>query len=346
MTGKDIRKAMLAAIDPTLLSPPQSSRHEIDAWIVQMADWTALLAEGPVAGCCPLAAHDEVQAAWWSRYEELESMLAGEHLPYRLSELMLMVNELTSRLVGSPLREGDEIVFSEVVTSPTFLPAGLSQPVAAGFCELLAEIALLRRDYQTIGLVATAAAAWESDPHNIHVAAEVAMLSRGAGHLMEPASEDAGVSEYLHGCCTVVDAHRALVRHPHRLIAHPELAVRLAWYFSGGDPHELRLRVSRHFTATLKSLAYDNRCNAARAMSCWRAMGYVAAGRAADLASLEAHHHHEGSGGGGKAVRDRHGRALYRGWLFQGPDAHRLFWWGGETPEFLGVTGHDDPPPI
>lgn len=337
---------MLAAFDPTLLSPPRSPRDEIDAWIVQMADWTELLAKGPIAGCCRTAAQDEVQAAWWSRYDELESMLASERLPYRMSDLMLMLSELQLRLADSPLVENDEVVFSEVATFPQFAPTGFSEQVADCFCELLAEIALLRRDYQRVGLVATTAAAWESDPREIHVAADIALLLRGSGDVIEPASEDAAVSEYLHGCTAVGEAHELLVRHPHRLVTYPELAVRLVWSLLGGDPEELRFRISDGFATSLQRLSYENQGSSGRAMGCWRAMAYVAAGRAAELASLQAHHHHEGSGGGGKAVRNRDGRALYRGWLFQGPDAHRLFWWGGDTPEFLGVTGHDNPPPI
>jgi hypothetical protein len=38
-----------------------------------------------------------------------------------------------------------------------------------------------------------------------------------------------------------------------------------------------------------------------------------------------------------------------RGYLAnKSPNAHRIFWWtGSEEPiEFVGIAGHDDPPPM
>jgi hypothetical protein len=110
----------------------------------------------------------------------------------------------------------------------------------------------------------------------------------------------------------------------------------------GHDPDDLLFSISSGFGATLAAMGYDDASMAGRAASCWRAMSFVASGRAGELASLKAHAHKKS----GKPWRDTEGRTLYRGALFMGPNAHRLFWWSGEHPEFVGVAGHDDAPPL
>ncbi len=163
----------------------------------------------------------------------------------------------------------------------------------------------------------------------------------------EPEDDEGIVRELFVGCCSEVEIMKQLLQCTEELVRSPALGLTCYWLSEAGGVHEdLEFKIGDRCVESMRGLGYDGPGQAARARGCLRAMAFVAAGRPDELRSLEAHPYHTAAGSGAPRFRDSAGRVLYRGWLFQGPDAHRLYWWGGECVEIVGVAGHDDPPPL
>jgi hypothetical protein len=337
---------MQAAFDPVLLFPPTDRLDKVDDWVLSVSGWTELLGHGPVRGSCPEELQNLAYEKWWTRYDEMTAELGQVGSPYRVNDLLLVWEELRGRLDLRVLPAARDALFDHLAVQPAYVAPALGRDQREGFADHLGALALLRRDTRTAALVFTERASWDGPPDAIEFTGEIAIFADDLGHEAEPEGDAARVREFLVGCCTVSAAHEALVERPERLVHHPELAVRISWRVHTGETDEqLDFKVSEGFVDTLLAMSYDREESSAHAASCWRAMAFIAAGRAGDLSSLEAHPHRQGSGGA-PPIRDHHGRTLYRGAVFMGPNAHRLFWWSGDIPEFVGVAGHDDDPPI
>jgi hypothetical protein len=168
--------------------------------------------------------------------------------------------------------------------------------------------------------------------------------------LDSPCSTIGSAGETLHKWIHRWDAPseitQCLRESPLTLIAYPQYGVdAMAERVFRGQAFQLSYAISDTFVASLEAKTYGS--SPGRLAACFRAMAFIAAGRAGALTSLKAHAQHEKEGGGSRPLRDARGRTLYRGYLANNtPNAHRIVWWGGAKPEFVAVLGHDESPPI
>jgi hypothetical protein len=337
---------MQAAIDPVLLLSPAGRLAQVDEWILRVSALAELLADSPLSGSCPEYLQDLAQATWWAQYGEMGDELKSLGSPFTMNELLQVWEQLRGRLAGRALADDRSVLYSDLEVRPKYAPPIFAVAEHEAFVDHLGDLALLRRDDGEPGLVLTVEESWAAAMETIEVTGQIAVLADESGHEKEPTGEAASLRELLIGCTTIEAARQAIANHPWRLVHHPELAIQLAWtVHSGGDVNDLDFRVADGFSETLVRMGYNTPAESAHVASCWRAMAYIAARRAGDLGSLEAHAHKKG-GAGAPPVKDDEGRVLYRGAVFMGSNAHRLFWWAGDVPEFVGVAGHDDKPPV
>lgn len=339
---------LLAALDPALLAPPGLDDN-VDPrdWVLQTRAWTQLLTDAAVDVSCPSELNELALAAWWHRRDEIVSLVSHGGGPFAHADLLLVLEELRGRLAPSPLADGADVLLANVSLAPDYVYGLFGQTERELFKEHLGELAYRRRQTTHAALVITTPASWSADPHIIELQADVEMWE--TGETLGEADGDGdtgGLREDLTGCLAVADACRALLGHPGALLEHPRLALRaFAVATLGVDPAALRFTVAEGFVASVRAMGYER--DAGRARTCIRAMTLIASGRAGEITGLNAHAVHVGDDGTGPTLRDHRGRTLQRGYLARhSPDAHRLHWWNGETPEFVAVGGHDDPIPV
>src|SRR3954449_7517338 len=113
---------MQAAIDPAFLAPPDCSGVALDEWVIDMAAWTELISDGPVHASCPTVVQELAYGAWWEEYGSIEEALAALGYPYRVSDLLVILDSFRARLLDSVLGAEHEILFSTIVTTPHYQP--------------------------------------------------------------------------------------------------------------------------------------------------------------------------------------------------------------------------------
>lgn len=324
-----------------MLHPPTSDPA---GWLAELREWQRLLDDGPFTASCPIALSQHALSLWYANRDAIAEALAQQHLPFDHSELLRVLEPFRGRLAASALPNGVDALVDDPMADPAYTPPSLDADQRGCFTAHLADAGVVRHlDGQLSGVI-TRANSWAEERDATTVNARVPLLSLGQEIIAE-VDDERVVRELLRLWRSPVGALSELAGHGCALIDHPELAVRAVFASLGGDPADLRFRMASAFSTTLRARGYAS--TAGRTTTCFRTVALIAAGRAAELSGLEAHPHRAGSGGNDPPVRDRKGRLLYRGYLARSsPDAHRLFWWSGEEPEFVGIAGHDDAPPI
>jgi hypothetical protein len=335
---------MLGVLDPGLLFPPPNIGENVARWVEMITRWTGLIRDGPVRLATPPVLGTLAAQAWWSRRDQVLEELAASDSPLEHFELVRLMEECRGRLVEHLYPEHELIVVAEASSTPAYVASEFSDDEVAMMLDVIAETACVRSYTSEATCVVTRAESWSESPvGSILVEASAAEKFTA---MADTVVEIGTVREFLTSCTSWEEICGWLMEHPETLVPYADLAVRAAHVaLASGDEAELTFDVADGFGATVQRLGYGGQPG--RARSCWRAMALVASGSQASTQSLQAHTHKTGSGGDAPPVTDSNGRQLWRGYLaLNSPDAHRLFWWGGPRPEFLGVAGHDDPPPL
>jgi hypothetical protein len=334
----------VAAIDPVLLEPPEMTPDTpATDWVIGLKAWTDLVTAARISATCPPILHEAVLARWWNDRARLVDALSAEGGPLTYHDLMVVFEELRGRLRSSPFPDGFEVALRDVVTEPDYVQASLVPAECEEFRLHLGELARHKAETHEVALVFTVRDSWSADSTDITVDAGVELLL--TPDTATEFDDDDGFREHLVGCDTVSDAYGALLADAGILMATPALGVNaFAVVALKLKPTSLKFTVAEQFAETALHMNYDREHG--RARTCLRTMALIAAGRTGEITGLNAHAVHRRDGGGAEHMTDAHGRTLMRGYLSQNsPDAHRLHWWNGETPEFVAVCGHDDPIP-
>lgn len=331
-------------VDGAWLLPPHLAGISSDEWILLVGAWADVLADAPARTTCPRSLHDAALEAWWSERDGVVDALKREGSPLTHQDLLQVLEQLSGRLVNEALPPNEEVVFTRVATEPEYSHPRLGHQ-SGDIEHHLAAVALCRRDRARPSSVITSSVSWNRSCDTIAVEAEIGLLISQAIE-SEPSGDAALIRELLAGVTTISALYGFLNKHPCALCMYPRLAVVAAYVAElGGEARELAFEVGDAFCASLRCMNYERQPG--RAATCWRTMAFVAAGRESELQSLQAHPHRQGTGAGARPVSDDVGRVLMRGYLAQkSPNAHRVFWWSGASPEFVGIGGHDSGPPV
>lgn len=333
-----------AAVDPALLYPPTSA-EQLNSWLDAICEWDDVASFRALTLSCPKALHESALSSWWEHYQPISALLAETGSPLAHQDLVRLCEQLRGRLLDGAAPHGGDVLLDQAVCRPDYQPPELAPVDRELFIEHLGTVAAFKDQDSTLATVITRPGSWSDPASAIEVSAVVALRIGPTGLAEEPCEDDAIVREFLSAWRDPTDAYLGFASCPCELIGDPVRAVKAFAVKLGLDPPPLRFKVAPGFRDTLIGMGY--RSTPGRAATCWRTMAMIAAGRAGDLTGLAAHPHRSGDGGDAPAVKDKAGRILYRGYLAQSsPNAHRIFWWSGRDPEFVGVAGHDDAPPL
>ena len=328
-----------AAVDPALLfSPDIPDGH----WVKQTSEWAKVAGHDCFAISCPQSLHEYALASWWEGRARLSAVLAQQDSPLVHQDLVLVVEELRGRLAPSAALADSEALLTDVRLTPMYESAVLDTARRGEFETHLGEVAFASCRTDEIALVFTCAPSWGSDPCDIEVQVKVEMV-RTADAVEEVNKQEQGLREHLIGCCEPSEVFKALMARAGELVRYPRLSVEAYARSQGVDLGELRFALADGFVASLEQMHYA--VDHGRARTCWRTMALIAAGKTGELGGLDAHAVRRTKGPGADPITDGGGRTLMRGCLATSANAHRLHWWSGNTPEFVGVAGHDDPIP-
>lgn len=329
-----------AAVDPALLFPPEAPDG---SWVKRTSEWAKIAGHGCLAMSCPSLLHECALASWWEGRARLTAQLAKQGSPLAHQDLVLVVEELRGRLMPSSTVAGAEPLLASVQLTPAYEPEVLDAARRTEFETHLGEVAYVRGQTREIAMVFTSTPSWSSDPSDIEVEAEVEIVMI-ADTPEEVDVENRGLREHLVGCCAPADVFKALLGRAGELVPYPRLAVQAYAGSPGVDLGEVRFALAEGFVASLQQMQYA--ADHGRARTCWRTMALIAAGKTGELGGLDAHAVRTSKGAAADPVTDGSGRTLMRGSLATSANAHRLHWWSGDTPEFVSVSGHDDPLPL
>jgi hypothetical protein len=333
-----------AALDPALLFPPKLPDISAGDWIIKTREWTEIAAGGVVTASCPRALHEKALGVWYEQREAMIANLVAEGSPFSHHEMVVVLEELRGRLAPKALADHDEVALASLELQPAYAPPRLASEEVEIFEEHLGGLALLRKEMNCVAMTLTERASWRDDPNEIRIEGEIDLYIAG-GIEQYLGEERTGFVEHITGCCSLSDACEALMANAGKLSDYPRIAVEAAARVRGIDPSHLGFRIGQGFVGSVRRMNYPREDG--RARTCWRAMASVAAGLVAEMSALNAHPQRIDEGPQSDRVTDASGRTLMRGHLALGsPNAHRLYWWNGTTPEFVGVAGHDDPPPL
>lgn len=339
---------MNAVVDASILREPLDGDISIDRWITRLGDLAAIIGSEAIRGCCPRILIDEVLAAWSSDFAALREWLQTTGTPYSVPDLLIVLDQVAGRLHAAPIAASpDTVLLSDIVNSPRYSASLVSPAAREEFAEVLGLVAIARRNEGVPAFVATRPDSWEESSAQVEVHCDIELFVDSTGAEQTPEPGQAHAREVLPLHSESGETLAFLAGHLWMLVGAPEIATWAMWVARFGTEAALpELLVNDAFCSTLLRLQYDKRANAARTASCFRAVTSVLAGRPEDLAAIDAHPHRTSAGGDAQPIADDQGRVLYRGKIYTGPNAHRLFWWGGPCPEFLGVAGHDEKPPL
>lgn len=334
-----------AVLDPVLLLPPELADTPARDWVIQTREWTEIASAGSVVTMsCPRTLHEKALGTWFEQREALIAGLAAEGSPFQHYELVIILEDLRGRLAPNALADHGEVALGSLEIQPAYVPTRLAADEVGVFEERLGELAMLSGETHSPAMALTEPSSWAGEPGKIQVRGEVALFVTGdvERDLVDESSE---FVEEVIGCCSLSDVCNELLSHAGKLAEHPKMAVEAAARVRGIDSSQLQFTIGDGFVGSVIRMNYAREDG--RARTCWRAMASIAAGRVAEVTALNAHPQRINEGPGAEPVTDVAGRTLMRGHLALGsPNAHRLYWWNGATPEFVGVAGHDDPPPI
>lgn len=337
---------MNVAVDPCVLAPPTAGNADFDSWVLVATELATVVGAPSVRGFCPRPLVDDMYSNWWDSYDAISQGLRQANSPYTPHDLFQLLDQVAGRLAEPSLEGGRSVLLTNSETDPEYAPPGSDNEARDLFSEALGVMAVARREDATPGLVVSQEESWGDSSQYVRATCEIALLEH-EDEAREPENDESTAEETFALCLTPTETYSELIRHAWKLVESPEIGIRAFWA-AKVDPgsHPPAPRISSTFTATLRAFQYDHPGNNGRAASCFEAMVRVLANRPGDLASIDTHPHRTSTGGNAPAVTDALGRTLYRGKIFKGPNAHRLFWWGGTSPEFVGIAGHDDDPPI
>lgn len=330
-------------VDPALLFPPALTDLRSTEWAVRVRQWTTLVGHEAMTPSCPTVLTQKAAAIWWEERDSIVAALEDEDGPLAHGELTRLAEELRARLGESPLNDEHQVVMTSVALSPEYGASALTPQEQEEFRHHIGELGLQRQMHPGCTAVATERESWADDPAEIVIEAKIGLWTIGSVE-QELNEESESVREHVRGCCVPHELFAALLRYPEALVAYPRLGVE-AYVASvlREDPEKPEFRIGRDFVSSLKGMNYTH--EPGRAKTCWRAMAYIATGRAAEVGGLNAHPVKTGDGSGAPAIKDDAGRSLMRGYLAQhSANAHRLHWWAGARPEFVSVGGHDHMP--
>jgi hypothetical protein len=332
---------IVGVLDPILFEAPAGDAESVVAWLRDISEWATRIRDGPVVLVSPRDAEAAVLAQLFERRAQLEDSLRPGTLGF--PDVVQAIEALRAQAMNRSL---GGLAWNAVTTTPghhvlvNSTGSDLDFPAACG------DAAVQRRDAGAVVGVVAAARSWP-DESPLLVEGEIALWEVD-NELAEPDEGERFVREYVGVWVDEQDLHQQYLSAPAELLDHLAVAVRVAYHTAAGAPlsPEREFGISAGFASTLRAMNYDVVGNRGRLLTCLRAMAMIAACRAAEVSGLEAHFH-KVKAAGGEPLRDSSGRRLYRGYLAQhSPNAHRLFWWEGAKPEFLGIAGHDDPPPL
>jgi hypothetical protein len=296
-------------VDPAVLLPPVGERAA--GWVVQLAAWADLIADGPVRASCPRELQEQALGSWWHNHEMITAALRRCGSPLGHHDLVAIVEQLRGRLFHSPLEGSDELLFADARVTPAYVADWLSPRQQDEFREHLAAIAFRREHEQSTGAVLTNEGSWSCDSRDVEVDGEIELLAR-AGIEEEPRAEEAAVHGFLPRWHQIREAYLSFTDYPSLLTATPDIAVEATHVASlEGSRSDLSFTIASTFAPSLVAMGYDRLPG--RARTCWRTMALIAAGRTAEVSGLEAHPHRGGSGGGQDPIRDEGGTDSVQG---------------------------------
>lgn len=291
-----------------------------------MAEWAALIAERTMSASTPREAVAEAVQRWWREREAIGRDLGAVGCPLDHSDLIRVLDELLRLLLTTPLPDEYAVAMGDVRTNPRyaieFTPEAVNEHLG---------LAAERKRLLTGPVpVLTQLEHWSVAAAHILVEADL-LREQGPG----------SIREHLELLESPPGLLKLLADDPCALMENLPLGVRALWEGTyGEDPTQLNFTLGPRMYESIEHMGY--RRNRRYATQLLRAMMLVATGQPA---AIKAHAHRLGPGGNNPPVRDGSGRVLQRGALARNsPNAHRLFWWNGATPEFVCATGHDDDP--
>jgi hypothetical protein len=332
---------MHIAVDPVLLQPPAQDPL---TWLAELKSWQKLLDEGPFTASCPIELSQQALSLWYQHRETFTDLCTRTGCALTPDDFIRVLDPFRGRLADTAFPSGVDALLDSPAVEPSYCPAELDQPDLSLVVHHLAQAAARRHLEGKLTSVMTRPSSWEDDRTEAAVTAEMPLLSIDDDD--DPTVEERSIRELLPLWRTESRALNVLAEHCESLIDHPQLAVRamFATLAAEGTPTP-GFSIGPNFSTSLHAMGYHHASG--RATTCFRAMALIAAGRTAELSGLEAHPQRTGPNGNDPYRRDDAGRMLYRGYLAnKSPGAHRLFWWSGEEPEFVGIAYHDDEPPL
>lgn len=331
-----------AALDSSIVTPAGAIAHGIAPWVALVRMATNMAASEVAEINSRPVLVQQAASSWWENRKEINERLERCDSPLGVNDLLPIVDSLLARTI--PTVGSHTCLVSGPSTTPKYVPSELSSPERSSFVEFLGEFAAcscLLVDRSAVVLTNRHGWEWPTSEIDVRATAEAIECD---GQEVADHSYESNVSMSIPAVSTSHQLYEVVLRQPLVALKDPRLAIRaqlsaLGFKTSGFD-------VSPKFVDSLRALGYGSTANAGRLSGCTRAAAFVASKRTMQLPSLKPHPFRKSIGGSSLPVRRSDGEILYRGWLEDRPNAHRLYWWGGDKPELVGVASHDDKPPI
>ena len=320
-------------VDPLPFAPPGDG--DLAAWTKMVRRVGSVISQAAVHGACSGSLRDKVIALWYSEQPE-DSRFPGY-------EMARLAAETLGRLHDSPTFSRGAPLLDHVRCTPKYEADRLSQDERLALEENVAEAGCCKGEGNAhVGLLSSESA-WSEPASHVLVEADIVARDDPAFGLVEPASAEVGIREFLPRSDSIDEVLARCCEFPSILIGYPEFAVEAFWVsVFGGSVDSLDFEVGSDFEASVQAMNYLNEEGLAR--TCLRVMTRIASGQAGEI---EGHRERQGSGPSDPPLCDRHGVPVMRAYLANHTsDPHRLFWLRSERPKFLNVTGHEGRPAI